>query len=214
MLDFLSEKNTLIDSNGNILSYEEQIKSPDMKRKITERWRQIGLLEGIQPNSKKEKMIIEEYERMAIFLVNNKNTNNETEWFDGVVFVLIRLLFTGEKVTGKRLHRTIKGDKLYNVFNTMTVGDATGIIKNNTPKSFWNRIDIISNLAKYRNIYSKAITLITGDDFNLSLSEINLMTVLFPSKNNVVFDFESEIVSMLSAAAVFEVNRLIKEKLI
>jgi hypothetical protein len=191
-----------------IISYEEAMEHPKLRKDITNRWRVLGLTNGLAPNSKTEKMVIEGYERMAIYLLSDPEyRNNVNTWLEGFVFPLTRILYTGEKITGKRLHSIVKADVLYKLLNETTVGEIENVIKDNTPKSYYEkRGKFIFRLMEHEGMTNKCFTEITEDDFKLSEEKKKLLTALFED-NIRHLDFECELMVVLSFFLVHTINK-------
>lgn len=192
-----------------LTTYDEKIKDKKLKNSITKRWRMLGLLEGIQQNSKTEKLIIEMYERMATYLITENKTN---DWFNAIIFPLIRLLYTGEKSTGKKINFIVMPEVLYETLSNLTLEATKPIFENNVPKSVYNRKSPLFNLIEYKRINKKSIIDITESDFILTTEETCLLTSLFPSKNKTQFDFEAEVFALVNSCVVFLLKNVQKNK--
>ena len=186
------------------ISYEEKMKNPKLKNDITYRWRRLGLVQGIKPNSKTEKNVIEGFECMALYLL----THNKvwTDAFEVEIFPFIRLIYTGEKLTGKKLNSTVKTEKLIEMLSTTTFRDVIETVNRHIPKSMTKYNNTFLRLIEYKNFADKPITLISHDDFYLTDDEKNLLTALFPNTYNTSFDFQAEITYFIPSYIVFKSN--------
>lgn len=183
-----------------LIPYDEKIKDTKTKNLITKRWRELGLVDGIPQNSKTEKLVIEGYERIAIYLIGNAKRSH---FLETVLFPLTRLIYTGEKITGKKLYSVVMPEELFTILDNLTLETMKPIIEKHAPKSVSNRIEPLFRLFKYKQINDKKISEINYDDLKLSNDEICLLTALFPTKNKSVFDIEAEIVALLCSCVVF-----------
>jgi hypothetical protein len=185
------------------LSYEEKMKNPKLKNDITYRWRRLGLVQGIKPNSKTEKNVIEGFECMALYLLKLKNWS---DFFELIIFPIIRLIYTGEKLTGKKLYSVVDTEKLFNMLNTVTFKDVIEMVNSHVPKSMTKYSEILLRLVEYKKFVNKPITQINKDDFVLTDDEKNLLTALFPNEHGTGFDFEAEITYFIPSYIVFKIN--------
>ncbi len=187
------------------ISYEEKMKNSKLKKDITYRWRRLGLVQGIKPNSKTEKNVIEGFECMALYLLTNQN-KNWSDVFEIIIFPIIRLIYTGEKLTGKKLYSVVETEKLFNILNTVTFKDMIETVNQHVPKSMTKYNDILLRLVKYKNFENKPIAQINKHDFILTNDELNLLTALFPNENGSNFDFEAEVTYFIPSYIVFKIN--------
>jgi hypothetical protein len=187
------------------ISYEEKMKNSKLKKDIMYRWRRLGLVQGIKPNSKTEKNVIEGFECMALYLLSNKD-KNWSDVFEIIIFPIIRLIYTGEKLTGKKLYSVVDTEKLFDMLNTVTFKDIIETVNQHVPKSMTIYNDILLRLVKYKNFANKPITQINKHDFVLTNDELKLLTVLFPNEHGTNFDFEAEITYFIPSYIVFKIN--------
>ena len=187
------------------ISYEERMKNPKIKNDVTYRWRRLGLVQGIKPNSKTEKNVIEGFECMALCLLENKD-KNFSDFFGIIIFPIIRLIYTGEKLTGKKLYSVVDTEKLFDMLNTVTFRDVIETVNKYIPKSMTKYNDILLRLVEYKNFANKPITQINEYDFVLTNDELNLLTFLFPNEHKKDFDFEAEITYFIPSYIVFKIN--------
>lgn len=187
-----------------LTSYEEKVKDKKTKNDILNRWRNIGLLDGLKKYSKTEENVAEGFERMSIFLLNNE-TVDENEFFNTVIFPIIRLIYTGEKSTGQRLKKVLPAEKLYDILNTTTFGEMFQTINNNTPKSKQEKNKILYRLLKYKGLDNKTTTTTNEFDCVFSPNEENILTALFCDAGQK-FDLMATIVSLVSSYIVFKVK--------
>ena len=192
-MDILSTKEK---TGTTPITYEEKIKDKKTRNAITKRWRNLGLLNGIQPNSKTEKLIIEMYERMAIYLLSEGKINT-------MIFPIIRLLYTGEKCTGKKINFIVKPEELIETLSSITMDIIKPIFEKNVPKSAFNRLQPLFNLIEYKHLNKKTLFVLEENDFILSPEEKSLLTALFPNQSTTQFDFEAEILALVNACCVF-----------
>ena len=192
--------------NRFLTSYEEKVKDKKTKNDILNRWRNIGLLDGLKKYSKTEENVAEGFERMSIFLLNNE-TVVENEFFNTVIFPIIRLIYTGEKSTGQRLKIVLPAEKLYDILNTTTFGGMFQTINNNTPKSKQEKNKILYRLLKYKGLDDKTTTTTNECDcvFSPYTNEENILTALFCDAGQK-FDLMATIVSLVSSYIVFKVK--------
>lgn len=187
------------------ISYEEKMKNSKLKKDIMYRWRRLGLVQGIKPNSKTEKNVIEGFECMALYLLTNQN-KNWSDVFEIIIFPIIRLIYTGEKLTGKKLYSVVKTEKLFDMLNTVTFRDVIETVNKYIPKSMTKYNDILLRLVEYKNFANKPITQINNHDFVLTNDELKLLTALFPNEHRTNFDFEAEITYFIPSYIVFKIN--------
>jgi hypothetical protein len=192
-----------------IIPYDEKIKDKTLKNEITKRWRNLGLLDGIQPNSKTEKLIIEMYERMAIYLLSEGKTNI---CFNTMIFPFIRLLYTGEKCTGKKINFIVKPEELIQTLSSITMDIIKPIFEKNVPKSAFNRLQPLFNLIEYKNLNKKTLLVLEENDLLLSPEEKSLLTALLPNQSMTQFDFEAEILALVNASCVFVLKEAKKQR--
>lgn len=187
------------------ISYEEKMKNSKLKKDITYRWRRLGLVQGIKPNSKTEKNVIEGFECMALYLLENED-KNFSDFFEIIIFPIIRLIYTGEKLTGKKLYSVVDTEKLFDMLNTVTFKEVIEIVNKHIPKSMSKYSDIFLRLVEYKNFENKPIAQINKHDFILTNDELNLLTALFPNEHNTNFDFEAEFAYFIPSYIVFKIN--------
>lgn len=192
-----------------IIPYDEKIKDKTLKNEITKRWRNLGLLDGIQPNSKTEKLIIEMYERMAIYILSENKINKRV---NTMIFPLIRLLYTGEKCTGKKINFIVKPEELIQTLSSITMGIIKPIFEKNVPKSAFNRLQPLFNLIEYKNLNKKTLLVLEENDLLLSPEEKSLLTALLPNQSMTQFDFEAEILALVNASCVFVLKEAKKQR--
>ena len=64
-----NQEHSVIDLDKSLsMTYEEKMKNPKLKNDITFRWRSLGLVKGIKPNSKTEKNVIVKIKIGQMFL--------------------------------------------------------------------------------------------------------------------------------------------------
>lgn len=182
------------------ITYEEKIKDKKAKNTMTKRWRKLGLLDGIQPNSKTEKLIIEMYERMTIYILYEYKIS---KWFTTSIYPMIRLLYTGEKSTGKKINFIVKPEDLIETFSSIRMDEMKAIFERNVPKSVFNRVQPLFNLIEYKHLGKKTVVDLDEKEFILSPEEVSILTALLPNRNKTKFDFEAEILAMINSCCVF-----------
>lgn len=187
------------------MTYEEKMKNSKIKNYITYRWRSLGLVQGIKPNSKTEKNVIEGFECMALYLLTNKD-KNWSDVFETIIFPIIRLIYTGEKLTGKKLYSVVETEKLFDMLNTVTFRDVIETVNKYIPKSMTKYNDILLRLVEYKKFADKPITQINRHYFTLTNDELKLLTALFPTEHKTNFDFEAEITYFIPSYIVFKIN--------
>lgn len=193
-----------------VTSYDEAIKIPKLKNAITARWRKLGLVEGLPLNSKKEKLVIEGFERMARYLIHEK-ANEASGIFQTIIFPLTRLIYTGEKLTGKRLHSIIMPEDLYSCLDRMTFETMEDLVKENAPKLIYDHLKPMFRLMEYKHLSKKTLTTISESDMFLNDDEINLLTILFCKNKNKAFDFVAEITCIICSCVVYHFNTIRKQ---
>jgi len=210
-------------SNTETLTYDEAVKDPQTRRMITERWRTLGLTAGIPLNSKTEKTVIEGYERMTRYFIHEVKPDEYTQHFPTVIYPIIRFIYaSGEKLTGKRVHNPIPTEELFRLLKTTKLSDMEDLIKENTPKNTYTRIQPLFRLNKFKGISDKTITQLEYEDYNLTDDEYHLLGALFredsPVGNSILrptdpwFDYEAENLKLVTAYLVFKINKDAKEK--
>lgn len=201
-----NQEHSVIDLDKSLsMTYEEKMKNPKIKNDITYRWRSLGLVQGIKPNSKTEKNVIEGFECMALYLLTNQN-KNWSDVFEIIIFPTIRLIYTGEKLTGKKLYSVVETEKLFDMLNTVTFRDVIETVNKYIPKSMTKYNDILLRLVEYKKFADKPITQINRHYFTLTNDELNLLTALFPNEYGTNFDFEAEITYFIPSYIVFKIN--------
>lgn len=184
--------------------YEEKVKDKKTKNDILNRWRSIGLLDGLKKYSKTEENVAEGFERMTIFLLSGQ-TVVENSFFNTVIFPIIRLIYTGEKTTGKKLKNVLSAENLYDILNTTTFGEMFQTISNNTPKTKQEKNKMLYRLLKYKGLADKTMTTINDSDCVFSTNEEKILTALFCDTEQK-FDLMATIVSLVSSYIVFKVK--------
>lgn len=190
------------------MSYEETVKDRKMRNDITMRWRKLGLLVGIAPNSKVEKNIVEGFERTTIELLKPENAKYN-EYSGGhlpiYIYPITRVIYSGERTTNKRLHNVHMPEEIFHIIETTTTDDMFALFEEKLPKREVNNIQILKNLLRYKKINNIPISQIDLNKKIMTEEEENLIhNVMFPSAERKNFDLEAEITSMLCTYIVLK----------
>lgn len=177
------------------LDYDEAIKqNPKYKKDVVNRWRKLGLVEGIKPNSVTEKRLCESYERMTAYLINEHKEENGG--FETVVFPIIRRILTSNG-TGGHISRVVMPKEIIKVLETCTTQEMHDTIKNLIPKAkYENNVKLIFRFLSYKGLADKCLFTIFRLDNGLSTKEERDLLAALAGRSFI--DLEAEVVYYIS----------------
>lgn len=122
------------------------------------RWRALGLLEGLRPNSEIEKRVATNYEKMAKYLTSDKYVQSENDVFETVIFPILRRIERCESKYNKTIKRVVEPEEVIDVFKNNTFADVEEVIKRIIPKKrYESKTKYFFNVIKYKGLYDKNI---------------------------------------------------------
>ena len=122
------------------------------------RWRALGLLEGLRPNSEIEKRVATNFERMAKYLTSDKYIQSETSTFETVIFPILRRIEKCESKYNKTIKRSVEAEEVIGVLKNNTFKDVEDVIKTVIPKKrYESKTKYLFNVIKYKGLYDQSI---------------------------------------------------------
>lgn len=122
------------------------------------RWRALGLLEGLRPNSEIEKRVATNFERMAKYLVSDKYIQSETSTFETVIFPILRRIEKCESKYNKTIKRSVEAEEVIDVLKNNTFKDVEDVIKTVIPKKrYESKTKYLFNVIKYKGLYDQSV---------------------------------------------------------
>ena len=197
MCEIIEEMKDIVILSGSEL--DEKMKDKAYRKTVVDRWRAIGVLDGVKPNSVVEKRISESFERMACYLLSKERAD-----FGGVsvtIFPIIRIVLTTVGANG-HLTRVVFPDEIFRILETSTLAEMETVLKSVVPKSrYENTVKLVCRFLGWKGYYDKSLFELLKDIYDIaSPSECEMLAALAGSRGRMSID--AEISVMVSAFLV------------
>ena len=176
-----------------------------VNEEILNRWRKLGLLQGLKEGSINEWRCAKSFENAANYILDNEYESYSLPIF---AFPFIRrVICTGKK----RLHRILSGEEVCDFLTTVTVEECLTEMKNKAKNPFGRAIlGIFENYVDYADRTMHASDASLTDFMDGIRGGDSHTEEMFGALMKDVFDFEAEL--LCAATDIFVERNVKKEK--